>query len=63
MKRGYKICIAVIAILSSIGAACIGVGFVGDSTLSFGMRFVCNFFFIMQAIATAWAVISLFRKE
>lgn len=30
MKRGYKICIAVIAILSSIGAACIGVGFVGD---------------------------------
>lgn len=62
MKKGYKIFISFIALFLSIGATCIGCGFVGNSTLSFGIKFVCNFFFIMQTIATCWVVIGLFRK-
>lgn len=63
MKKGYKILISFIALVLSIGATCIGCGFVGSSTLSFGIKFVYDFFFIMQTIATCWVVIAFFRKE
>ena len=63
MTKGYKIMISVLAIVCSFGATGIGCGFVGMSSLKLGLRLVCDFFFIMQSIATCWVVIALFRKE
>ena len=63
MTKGYKIMISVLAIVRSFGDTGIGCGFVGMSSLKFGMRFVCDFFFIMQSIATCWVVIALIIKE
>lgn len=63
MTKQYKILISILALLFSIGATCIGFSFVGSSALDFGTRFICDFFFLMQAISTCWVVIGLFRKE
>lgn len=63
MTKSYKILISILALLFSVGATCIGFSFVGSSTLGFGTRFLCDFFFLMQTIATCWVVIGLFRKE
>ena len=63
MSKGYKILISVIAMICSMFAAGIGCGFVGGSDLLFPQRYLCDFVFIMQFIATAWCVIALFRKN
>ncbi len=62
MEKRYKIMVSVIALAFSIGAACLGYALVGDSSLNFTMRFVYNFFFVMQFLATLWLVIMSFRK-
>ena len=63
MTKTYKIMICIIALIFSIGAACIRGGLVSSSTLALGMRFVYNFFFIMQVLSTIWIIIGMFRKE
>ena len=62
MEKRYKIMVSVIALAFSIGAACLGYALVGDSSLNFTMRFVYNFFFVMQFLGTLWLVIMSFRK-
>ena len=62
MEKRYKIMVSVITLAFSICAACLGYVLVGDSSLNFIMRFVYNFFFIMQFLATLWLVIMSFRK-
>lgn len=62
MEKRYKIMISVIALAFSIGAACLGYALVGDSSLNFTMRFIYNFFFVMQFLVTLWLVIMNFRK-
>lgn len=63
MTKRYKILISVLALIFSVVAACIGFDLVSSSSFGFGMRVVYNFFFSMQAIATIWVVVGLFRKE
>ena len=62
MKKEYRIFISILALVFSIGATCIGFGLVGSSSLKFGMKFVCDFFFLMQTVATCWIVIELLKK-
>lgn len=62
MKKEYKVLICILALISSIGATCIGFGLIGSSSLKFGMKFVCDFFFLMQTVATFWIVIELLKK-
>lgn len=62
MTKGYKIFVSILALVFSFGAMGIGFGFVGSSTLSFGMRIVCNLFFAMQTLTTCWVIGALFRK-
>ena len=63
MTKRYKILISVLALIFSVAAACIGFYFVSSFSLGFEMRWACNFCFSMQAIATIWVVVGLFRKE
>ncbi len=63
MSRRYKVLVSIIAIVCSMLAASIGCGFVGGSDLTFPQRFLCNFVFSMQFLATVWCVIALFRKD
>lgn len=62
MTKTYKILISILALIFSVGSTCIGFGLVGSSTLDFGIRVFCNFFFLMQTIITCWVIIGLFRK-
>ena len=43
-------------------ATCIGFGLIGSSSMKFGMKYVCDFVFLMQTIATCWVVIELLKK-
>ena len=58
MKKEYRIFISILALIFSIGATCIGFGLIGSSSL----KFVCDFFFLMQTVATCWIVIELLKK-
>ena len=62
MSKGYKILISVLATVLSLLAAVLGFGFVSGSDLLFPQKFLCNFAFLMQLIATEWCVTALFRK-
>lgn len=62
MKRSYQVLISIIAIVSSILSASIGVGYVGGSSQSFLVKFLCDFAFIITPISTIWLVIALIRK-
>ena len=63
MKKRDKIIISVIAIVFSFGATGIGCGITGGLSLGMGMKFVCNFFFIMQSLATCSVIIGLFKSK
>ena len=56
MRKEYKVLICILALIFSIGATCIGFGLIGSSSLKFGMKYVCDFVFLMQTIATCWVV-------
>ena len=62
MRKEYKVLICILALIFSIGATCIGSGLIGSSSLKFGMKFVCDFFFLMQTVATCWVAIELLKK-
>ena len=62
MKRSYKVISSIIAIIASIVSASIGVGYVGGSSQSFLVKFLCDFAFIITPISTIWLVIALIRK-
>ena len=62
MKKEYKVLICILALIFSIGATCIGIGLIGSSSMKFGMKYVCDFVFLMQTIATCWVVIELLKK-
>ena len=67
MKKEYKVLICILALIFSIGATCIGAtcigfGLIGSSSMKFGMKYVCDFVFLMQTIATCWVVIELLKK-
>lgn len=63
MSNRFKIVISVLAIIFSLAAAGIGFWFVGGTSLSFPLRFLCNFVFSMQFLATTWLVVAMFRKS
>lgn len=63
MTKGYRIMISILAILFSVWATGIGCALVVESSLRMGIRLVCDFFFIMQSIATCWVVIAMFKKR
>lgn len=48
MKKEYKVLICILALIFSIGATCIGFGLIGSSSMKFGMKYVCDFVFLMQ---------------
>jgi len=52
MKKEYKVLICILALIFSIGATYIGFGLIGSSSMKFGMKYVCDFVFLMQTIAT-----------
>lgn len=58
MKKEYKVLICILALIFSIGATYIGFGLIGSSSMKFGMKYVCDFVFLMQTIAAS--VIYLF---
>ena len=58
MKKEYKVLICILALIFSIGATYIGFGLIGSSS----MKYVCDFVFLMQTIATCWIVIELLKK-
>ncbi|MBS6954942.1 MAG: hypothetical protein KH230_17130 [Enterocloster asparagiformis] len=62
MSKGYKILVSTLAVIFSLLAACIGYAFAGGSDLTFWKRYICNFIFIMQFLATIWCVIALFKR-
>ena len=62
MRKEYKVLICILALIFSIGATCIGFGLIGSSSLKFGMKFVCDFFCLMQTVATCWVAIELLKK-
>lgn len=62
-QRHHKILITIVAFLFSVIAACIGCSLVSEFVLTFGVRMIYNFFFIMQAIATLWIGIGLLKKD
>lgn len=62
MRKKEKIVVCILAMLFSICAAGIGYGLVGDSSLPRWGRFACDFIFVMQFLATLWAVMAIFRK-
>ena len=57
MRKEYKVLICILALIFSIG-----FGLIGSSSLKFGMKYVCDFVFLMQTIATCWVVIELLKK-
>lgn len=61
MRKNQKIFVCVLALLFSLCAVGIGYGLVGDSNLSRWERFVCDFIFIMQFLATMWTAAAVFR--
>lgn len=63
MTKRYKIFVSIVAFVFSICATGIGFGLVGGSSISFGLRVVCNMFFMMQTLTTCWVVGALFRRE
>lgn len=63
MQKSYKIVVSAFALLFSVCAACLGYVLVGNSSLNLSMRFVYDFFFIMQFLATLWIVIMIFSKS
>lgn len=62
MRKEYKVLICILALIFSIGATCIGFGLIGSSSMKFGMKYVCDFVFLMQTIATCWVIIELLKK-
>lgn len=62
MSKRHKIWISVFAIVCSILASSIGVGFVGGSGLEFPQKVLCNALFMVQFPATVWCVTAIFRK-
>lgn len=63
MGRKEKILVSTLALIFSAGAVGIGYALVGDNIRSFPLRFVCDFFFLMQFLTTIWVVIAVFRKK
>lgn len=63
MHKREKILVSVLALLFSACAAGIGYGLVGDSNLSMLKRYLFDFVFIVQFLATLWTVIAVFRQS
>lgn len=63
MSKSHKILISVLSFIFSLLAACIGVSLVNSSDMTFGIRFLYDFIFMMQAISTIWVLIALHRKK
>ena len=62
-EKKYRIFISILALIFSIGATCIGFGLIGSSSLKFGMKYVCDFVFLMQTVATCRVVIELLKNK
>ena len=62
MEKEYRIFISILGLIFSIGATYIGFGLIGSSSMKFGMKYVCDFVFPMQTVATCRGVIELLKK-
>ncbi len=63
MGRRYTIFISILAIGCSLIAGGLGFGLIGGSGFTFTQKFLGNFFFTAQTMATAWCVAALLKKE
>ena len=56
MKKEYKVLICILALIFSIGATYIGFGLIGSSSMKFGMKYVCDFVFLMQTMQGCYRI-------
>ncbi len=63
MGRRYTTFISILAIGCSLIAGGIGFGLIGGSGFTFMQKFLCNFFFTAQMMATMWCAAALLKKE
>jgi len=61
-KKGIII-LSVAALIFSVLSASIGFGLLGDSGLSFQLRVLCGFCFIVTPLLIIQLIISVFKKD
>lgn len=61
-KKG-KIILCIVTLVISILSAAIGYGFMGETNISFPIKFICGFIFIVTTLLVIQLVILLWRKD
>lgn len=63
MNKSYKILVSVLSCIFSLLTTTIGFALVGGSNMSFPLRFLSNFIFLIQFVTTIWVVFALNKSS